>query len=66
MGSSVGLVEWWGSGEQRKGWTYGSVAGFKTVELLLGLGELLFWHLRLQDFLNHLPECLMLFLQEHD
>lgn len=47
--------------------TYGAVAGLEAIELLLGLGELLLGHLRLQHLLDKLPELLVLVVeQDHD
>ena len=46
--------------------TYGSVSGLEAVETLLGRGPSLGWHDCLEDLLGHLPELVMLFLDQQD
>jgi hypothetical protein len=46
--------------------TYGSVAGLEAVETLLGRGPLLSRNNCLKDLLGHLPELVMLLLDEQD
>ena len=46
--------------------TYGSLSSSESLDLLLGLGELVLGSKRLQDLKDEVPELFMVLVEEHN